>query len=466
MKKGVTIFVLLVNMVLFGTAQPPAGGQGLGQGAGQQAATPEVRAQRTLDGPGFASLNLTPDQKTKVLAILVGQNKALDALNATIPADAADRPTQLAALQPKRLEIMQANEKNFIKVLNASQKTAYDVIAKARPATQGFGQVGGGRGGLPVGSITTTPDVHDPVMAKEGDTYYVFYTGGGVWSSKDMTTWKKEPPVFDAMPAWVREAGIRAGSYWAPDITFHNGLWYLYYCVSSFGANSSAIGVATNKTLDRSSPDYKWVDLGKVVQSVTGRDMWNAIDPNLAFDETGTPWLNFGSWWNGIKLVKLNPDLKSIAQPEKWSTIASRGRDILKTPDDKAGERPHAIEGSFIFKKDKYYYLFTSWGRCCTVFDSVTYNIRVGRSEKITGPYLDKDGVDLAKGGGTLVLGGDSTEPRVIAALGHNSAYTFDGVDYLVYHAYTRQGNRLGIDKLAWDNGWPVVPPKRSTAQK
>ncbi|TDH29332.1 arabinan endo-1,5-alpha-L-arabinosidase [Segetibacter sp. 3557_3] len=361
---------------------------------------------------------------------------------------------------------MQANEKNFIKVLNASQKTAYDVIAKARPATQGFGQVGGGRGGLPVGSITTTPDVHDPVMAKEGDTYYVFYTGGGVWSSKDMTTWKKEPPVFDAMPAWVREAGIRAGSYWAPDITFHNGLWYLYYCVSSFGANSSAIGVATNKTLDRSSPDYKWVDLGKVVQSVTGRDMWNAIDPNLAFDETGTPWLNFGSWWNGIKLVKLNPDLKSIAQPEKWSTIASRGRDILKTPDDKAGERPHAIEGSFIFKKDKYYYLFTSWGRCCTVFDSVTYNIRVGRSEKITGPYLDKDGVDLAKGGGTLVLGGDSTEPRVIAALGHNSAYTFDGVDYLVYHAYTRQGNRLGIDKLAWDNGWPVVPPKRSTAQK
>jgi arabinan endo-1,5-alpha-L-arabinosidase len=301
---------------------------------------------------------------------------------------------------------------------------------------------------MPVGTVTKNPDIHDPVMAKEGDTYYLFGTNGGIvtWSSKDLISWRKEPPVFTTTPAWVPDAvpGFRGTGFWAPDVFHHNGKYYLYYSASTFGKNSSAIGLTTNKTLNRSSPDYKWEDQGMVVQSIAGRDQWNAIDPNVILDENGTPWFNFGSFWNGIKLVKLEKDFKTIAKPETWSTIASR-----------AGGST-AIEGPFIFKKGNYYYLFVSWDRCCQGIRS-DYNIRVGRSEKVTGPYLDKDGVDMAKGGGTLVLKGDTTEPKVVYALGHNSAYTFDGVDYLVYHKYVIEGAKLGIMKMSWADGWPVV---------
>jgi arabinan endo-1,5-alpha-L-arabinosidase len=313
------------------------------------------------------------------------------------------------------------------------------------------------RGRFQVGDITTDPGVRDPCMAKEGDTYYVYFTGGGiqVWSSKDMKTWKKEPSVFSVAPAWVAQKlpAFKGLGFWAPDLSFHNGLWYLYYATSLFGKNTSVIGMATNKTLDPKSKDYKWVDGGMVMQSVTGRDDWNAIDPNLTVDENGTPWLSFGSHWNGLKLVKLNNDFKTPAEPQEWYTIAARPRDFKYT-DPQPGNG--AIEAPFIFKKDKYYYLFVSWDRCCSGVNS-TYNIRVGRSEKITGPYLDKDGVDLAKNGGTLVLGGDTGENKVFYAKGHNSAHTFDGVDYLVFHAYTTTYERLGIEKLTWQDGWPVV---------
>ena len=143
-------------------------------------------------------------------------------------------------------------------------------------------------------------------------------------------------------------------------------------------------------------------------------------------------------------MVKLEKDMKTIAKPETWSTIASRS----------AGST--AIEGPFIFKKGNYYYLFVSWDKCCQGTRS-DYNIRVGRSEKIAGPYLDKNGVDMAKGGGTLVLGGDTQEPKEVFALGHNAAYTFDNVDYLVYHKYVNEGSRLGIKKISWADGWPVI---------
>jgi len=313
------------------------------------------------------------------------------------------------------------------------------------------------RGRFQVGDITTEPGGHDPCMAKEGDTYYIYYTGGGiqVWSSKDMKSWTKEPSVFSVAPAWVAQKlpSFKGLGFWAPDISFHNGLWYLYYATSIFGKNTSVIGVATNKTLDPKSKDYKWVDCGMVVQSVTGRDDWNAIDPNLAIEDNGTPWLSFGSHWDGLKLVKLNPDLKTIAEPEEWHTIASRPRDYKYTDPEPGDGR---IEGAFIFKKDKYYYLFASWDRCCDGINS-TYNIRVGRSENIIGPYLDKDGVNMAKGGGTLVLGGDTTAKKTFYALGHNSVETFDGVDYMAFHAYTDSYERVIIDELSWDNGWPAV---------
>ena len=304
--------------------------------------------------------------------------------------------------------------------------------------------------------------VHDPVMIKQGDTYYMFATGNGisVASSKDLKTWQVLRPVFAQAPEWAVKAvpGFR-GHIWAPDIAFHNGKYYLYYSVSAFAKNTSCIGLAVNKTLDPNSPDFKWEDMGKVIQSVPNRDMWNAIDPNLILDEAGTPWLTFGSFWSGMKLVKLNPDLMSVAEPQEWHTISRRPRSfsILDTdPDD------GAVEAPFIFKRGKYYYLFVSFDYCCRGERS-DYKIAVGRSEKVTGPYLDKDGKRLDQNGGTIIAQGDKDWPGV----GHSSTYTFDGKDHLIFHGYDardRGRSKLRIEELQWDDeGWPSLAPRPAT---
>jgi len=299
--------------------------------------------------------------------------------------------------------------------------------------------------------------VHDPVMIKQDSMYYVFCTGFGIstWSSNNMKDWKQEKPVFDKAPQWTVEAipGFK-GHIWAPDISFHNGKYYLYYAISVFGKNTSCIGLAVNKTLHTSSPDYKWEDFGKIIQSVPGRDMWNAIDPNLIVEDNGTPWLSFGSFWSGIKLVKLKNDLTAVAAPQQWFSIAARKRDVL-LPDSVAGDA--AIEAPFIFKKGKYYYLFVSFDYCCRAEKS-TYKIVVGRSEKVTGPYTDKDNIAMVLGGGSLLLQGDKNWYGV----GHNGTYRFDGHDYLIFHGYDaadKGRSKLRIELLEWDTqGWPVIP--------
>jgi arabinan endo-1,5-alpha-L-arabinosidase len=298
--------------------------------------------------------------------------------------------------------------------------------------------------------------VHDPVMIRQGNTYYLFATGRGiaVWSSPDMKTWTRQPAVFETPPAWaVREIPGYKGHTWAPDIFHHQGTYYLYYSVSAFGKNTSAIGVATNTTLNPADGDYKWVDHGKVVQSVPGRDMWNAIDPNLILDEQGQPWLSFGSFWGGMKLVKLDGDLKKPAQPEEWYTLARRPRE-WNVADTLAGSA--AIEAPFIFKKGKYYYLFVSYDYCCRGVNS-TYKIMVGRSESVKGPYLDREGRSMLDGHATQVLEGNQNWHGV----GHNSVYTFDGKDYLIFHGYDAADEgkpKLRIETLSWDRqGWPKV---------
>jgi arabinan endo-1,5-alpha-L-arabinosidase len=304
--------------------------------------------------------------------------------------------------------------------------------------------------------LAISSTVHDPVMIRQGDTYYLFATGQGitVHSSKDMQTWKREPPVFERAPAWTFTTvpGFE-GHIWAPDISEHDGTYYLYYAISLPGKITSAIGVATNQTLDRSAPDFQWQDRGMVLQSVVGRDLWNAIDPQLVVDDERTPWLAFGSFWSGLKLVKMQPDLLRVAEPQEWHAIAKRERSVL-VPD--AEPEPAAIEAPFIFRKGEYHYLFVSWDYCCRREKS-TYKMAVGRSKDIRGPYLDKQGRDLAKGGGTLLLQGDERW----AGVGHNSVYTFDGKDYLVFHAYDLEDegkSKLRILELQWDaEGWPVV---------
>jgi arabinan endo-1,5-alpha-L-arabinosidase len=298
--------------------------------------------------------------------------------------------------------------------------------------------------------------VHDPVVIQQGDRFYLFCTGFGisVYSSPDLQEWTAEPRVFNEPPAWAveRVEGFR-GHIWAPDIAFLDGTYYLYYSVSTFGSNRSMIGLATNTTLDPEEPGYQWVDHGPVVGSVPGRDMWNAIDPNLVTDENGAAWLSFGSFWKGIKLFRLNETLEGPAEPQEWYTIAARPRDIY-TEDHEAGEG--AIEAPFIFRKGEFYYLFVSFDYCCRGIES-TYKIMVGRAEQVTGPYLDKRGRNMNLGAGSLLLEGDKDWPGV----GHNAVCTFNGQDYLVYHAYDASDNgrsKLKINKLHWDDqGWPEV---------
>lgn len=301
---------------------------------------------------------------------------------------------------------------------------------------------------------------HDPVMIEQDGTYYLFHTGRGVFfqTSTDMENWERGGSVFSEAPEWTYSVNPEFRNHmWAPDIIFHEGKYYLYYSVSAFGRNTSAIGVAANVTLDPDDPDYSWTDHGAVIQSVPGRDMWNAIDPNIAFDEDGTAWMNFGSYWNGIKLVKLKDNLTEIANsPQEWYTIASRYRNWRTSDRDAGNTESSDIEAPFIFKKNGYYYLFASWDRCCAGENS-TYKVVVGRSEDIRGPYLDKSGTDMVHGGGTLVVKGNDEW----AGVGHQAAYTFDGTDYLIFHGYENKedgSTRLWINEINWDqDDWPTV---------
>lgn len=229
---------------------------------------------------------------------------------------------------------------------------------------------------------------------------------------------------------------------------YFNGLWHLYYSGSTFGKNRSVIGLATNKTLDQKSPDYAWIDKGLVIDS-NASDNWNAIDPALTLDADGTPWLAWGSFWSGIKLRKLDA---TTGKPASDSTLLS------------IAGRPHtaatlfgAIEAPYIVRRADYYYLFASFDQCCQGLNS-SYNIRVGRSARIDGPYVDRDGVALMSGGGTPILSGG----RRYKGPGHNALFREKNIDYLVYHAYdTALAGKpvLRIEALGWDaQGWPIAP--------
>ncbi|MBN2174216.1 MAG: family 43 glycosylhydrolase [Bacteroidales bacterium] len=299
---------------------------------------------------------------------------------------------------------------------------------------------------------------HDPVMVKQDSTFYLFVTGGGMAKSTDLENWTNIKPVPSKLE-WVTDdiiPGYRGG-YWAPDIQFLNGTYYLYYSPSAFAKNTSAIGVMTNTTLDQDSPDYKWVDHGMIVQSIPNRDFWNAIDANVYFErrfggET-TGWLSFGSFWGGIKLVKLAPDMKSLAEPQEWYTIAQQER-TFGMPDTDPGDG--TIEAPFIYRRHQYFYLFVSLDYCCRGLDS-NYNVVVGRSRDIRGPYYDKNGVPLYAGGGTFVAG----ETEDYAAIGHCAVYDFYGKTYFVAHGYDKNDrgrSKLVLKEIKWDRSeWPTI---------
>jgi arabinan endo-1,5-alpha-L-arabinosidase len=300
--------------------------------------------------------------------------------------------------------------------------------------------------------------VHDPVMIRHGDTFYVFSTGGRpgrgvlyISCSKDLRNWTRCGSAFDDLPEWSRQRIPSARSAWAPDISFFGGRYHLYYSVSTFGTNNSVIGLATNLTLDPNSPDYEWRDEGMVVSSVAGRDDFNAIDANLVLEYPDKAWLCWGSFWGGIKMRRIDRSTGRLSAADTTLySLASRPGDASSlSPGSVAG----AIEAPFIVRHGSFWYLFVSFDLCCRGVNS-TYKIMVGRSPDITGPYTDRQGRPMTAGGGSLVI--EATTPNWRGP-GHCAIVQDVSGDYLVFHAYhgTTGRSELKISTLVWEDGWP-----------
>ncbi|WP_437573389.1 arabinan endo-1,5-alpha-L-arabinosidase [Sorangium sp. So ce887] len=312
--------------------------------------------------------------------------------------------------------------------------------------TGGAGTGGaGGDGGGPVATdrppvaLALSGDVqgvHDPSIVRAGDLYYVFSTGPGIAirTSADLVHWGLAGAVFSSTPEWVASAVGDVDSLWAPDISYWGGLYHLYYAASYFGTNRSCIGHATRPSLD--DAHTRWLDHGAVVCS-EGTD-YNAIDPNVVIDERGTPWLLFGSFWSGLKLMQL--------------TLA--GAPVDGTLTSVASRPSTAIEAPFVVRRGEHYYLFASFDTCCAGSSS-TYKIMVGRSQALAGPYVDRLGSRMLDGGGSRVLTGSSRW----RGPGSNGLIRDGESWYHIYHSYDADADgmwALRVAELSWGaDGWP-----------
>jgi len=277
---------------------------------------------------------------------------------------------------------------------------------------------------------------HDPAAYVEGNTIYLGATGLGFKTSTNLTSWSNWSGGSFSRPGWMTTMVPGVSNLWAPDISHFGGAYHLYYAGSTFGSNQSCIGHATRAALDSGS----WADQGATICSNVGtNDNWNAIDPNIVVDDAGTPWMAYGSFWSGLKLIKL--------------TSAGARADTMITSIANGANSRGSLEGAWIFKRCGFYYLFSSWGACCN--GAYDYNMRVGRSATVTGPYVDKAGTSLMAGGGTLLVQGNASW----GAPGHNSVIVYNNRTYNIYHAL--QGGRgaatLRIAEILWDSdGWPI----------
>ncbi|MBC8097573.1 MAG: family 43 glycosylhydrolase [Akkermansiaceae bacterium] len=285
--------------------------------------------------------------------------------------------------------------------------------------------------------------VHDPsTVAICEDAYYVFGTGRGisVLTSSNGFDWERGPRVFERIPESVKSYVPKNDGQlvWAPDIIQLNGEYYLYYSISAWGQFVSAVGLMTNPTLNTNAPNFRWTDRGMIVHSVEGENL-NAIDPGVVSAPDGSLWICYGSYHGNIELVELNPKTGlRLATNSPVTIIASQS------------------EAAVIIHRDDYFYLFVNHGSCCQGTNS-TYHIRVGRSTKVTGPYLDRHGEDLARGAGTLFIASAGTQ----VGPGHFGLLRDDGVEKfsLHYEGDREQRGRSFLDlrPLLWTpDGWPL----------
>jgi arabinan endo-1,5-alpha-L-arabinosidase len=287
------------------------------------------------------------------------------------------------------------------------------------------------------GLVTGSTDVHDPEVVKSpAGSYLLAATGNGIAlkTSTDRTQWNNAGAAFPNGVPWAHTYTNGSNHVWAPDISYANGRYYMYYSASTFGSNRSAIFLATSTTGAQGS----WTNQGLVIESRTS-DNWNAIDPNLVVDQSGRWYLSFGSFWSGLKMIRLDPATGKRSGTEFHSI---------------AGRNGGAIEAPTVHYRNGYYYLFVSFDTCCQGANS-TYRVMVGRSTSVTGPYVDRAGRAMNSGGGTEILAGHGS----IHGPGHQAVLADSDADALFYHYYTDSGApRLGINLLAYDGaGWPYV---------
>lgn len=296
----------------------------------------------------------------------------------------------------------------------------------------------------PLTNASPTHDPSTPILCR--GKYWVFMTGPRCPSrySADLVHWVNGPEALPTLPAWVKTAVPKKTDdvVWAPEVKLLGDRYFLYYAVSTWGSNASAIGLLTSPTLEPSDPRFHWTDQGIVVQTHTG-EIYNAIDPALYSAGPHALWLSFGSFFGGIALTQLDPHTGKPLPGASLRPLANQG------------------EASYLYPHDGWYYLFTNWGFCCRGKDS-TYNIRVGRSRTLLGPYRDKNGVDMQRGGGTLFLG--SAEGQI--GPGQIGIFTAGGVTQFSCHyewesafdAGRGRGNVFDIRPLHWDkDGWPLA---------
>jgi arabinan endo-1,5-alpha-L-arabinosidase len=281
------------------------------------------------------------------------------------------------------------------------------------------------------------------VIAENGK-YYVYATGNGLPMSisDDGWSWRRAGGVMQAVPGGKPGADVIArggNNTWAPDVIKVGDKYFLYYAAPGTQPKA-AVGLLIGKALDPSSPDYKWEDGGPVVWS-DGVEDSNAIDPGVFRDPTnGTLWLTYGSYFGYIRLVELDPKTGKRLYPARKSLNVAINS-----------------EASIVIYRDGWYYLLVTHGSCCQGANS-SYNIRMGRAKKVTGPFLDNMGIDMLQGGGKLFLGSGN---RYVGP-GHFGLLDLgDGVQKFSCH-YEADLDRGGISvldirPLLWRDGWPVA---------
>lgn len=275
----------------------------------------------------------------------------------------------------------------------------------------------------------------DPTLLKAPDGYFYLYATEDIRNipihkSTNLVDWEYVATAFieNTRPTFEPKGGL-----WAPDINYFNGRYVLYYSMSVWGGEwTCGIGVATSPKAQGPFTDH-----GKLFNSKE-IDVKNSIDP-FYIEENGKKYLFWGSF-RGIYAIELANDGLSIKPGSEKQQIAGT-----------------AYEGTYIYKKDDYYYLFASIGSCCNGINS-TYTTVVGRSESFMGPYLNKSGLSMMDNHHEVLIHGNSR----FVGTGHNAEIVSDNNndDWILYHAVDKlkpEGRVLMLDKLEWNNAWPSI---------